>query len=93
MQIITIFCFLLSVYPLGSYLDRSTRECDLHPVGGVHCGLKKENGNEEIGSDHSHNRVSTYARITIIIVFKRGMIMVLCHCSDVVRTSINVWLC
>ena len=31
--------------------------------------MGKENEKEEMGSDHGHNRVSTYARITITIVY------------------------
>ena len=47
-----------------------------------------------MGSDHGHNRVSTYARITITIVYQREeWMMVLCHCSHAVRASIKVWLC
>ena len=58
----------LSVYPLGSYLDRSGRLCDLHLAEGGCRGLREEGGKEEVGSNHGHNRVSTYARITITIV-------------------------
>ena len=36
----------------------------------------------DLCKDQDHNRVSG-----------RGMIIVLCHCSHVVRASINVWLC
>ena len=38
-------------------------------------------------------RVSTYARITITIVYQRGVIMVFCYFFHVVRASINVWFC
>ena len=29
----------------------------------------EEDGEEGVGSDHGHNRVSTYARITITMVY------------------------
>ena len=48
----------------------------------------------EKGSDHGHNRVSTYAGITITIVYPNRMVMmILYYCSHVVRANINVWLC
>ena len=65
----------------------------MHPAGGVHCGPREGNGKEKMGSDHGHNRVSTYAKIMITIAYQRAMIMDLCHCSQRVRASVNVWLC
>ena len=56
------------------------------------CVADQGRGMEEGGSDHGHNRVSTYARITITTLYQRGMITVLCYCSRVVRASIKVWL-
>ena len=59
----------LSVCPLGFYLDRSGRQCDLHLAEGECRGLREKDGKEEVGSDHGHNCVSTYARIAITIVY------------------------
>lgn len=47
-------------------------------------------GKKVKGSDRDHNRVSTYARITIMFVYLKRMMMVLCHCPHLVRASINV---
>ena len=43
----------------------------LHLAEGGCRGLREEDGKEVVGSDHGHNRVSTYAGITIAIVYPR----------------------
>lgn len=58
--------YSLSVHPLGYYLNRSGRQYDLRPDGGAYLGLRKGNGEEGMGSDYGHNRVSGRGMITAL---------------------------
>jgi hypothetical protein len=72
---------VLSVYPLVSYLGRSGRYCDLQLRRREYLG-SRESLEEDDGNDHGCNRVS--GKLVLVVLY---------HCSYVVRASVNVWLC